>query len=257
MRADRRATPGTAQGTNGGSSWGGKTVLLAGATGGVGHAIATKLSEYGATVIVLSRSPEQSAQVDGISRAGRLRHLSMDPSKPADVWCVMAQIMDLGDVDVLINFAAPLGSRECQVDAGPNVLERVFQLNVVVPVDLSTALLPGMIERRWGRVVNVVSGAISGQDIAANEAYVASKEALEAYTRDLAGRLSKTGVTANLVHLSVGSPSMRPVGRHDRSEESAENTSPLRTPVPRAYDNPAEEAQAVSLMGLLLGEQTA
>lgn len=258
MRTDDRTTPGAAQQpTVGGDSWDGKTVLLAGATGGVFHAVTTKLIDHGATALVLPRSPEQPPQLDGGPREGALHHLSMDPCQPTDVSRVFAQIMDLGGVDVLINIAAPLGVGEGHIAGGPNTLERMFQVNVVVPVDLSTLLLPGMIERRSGRIVNVFSEVTIGCDVATHEAYIASKEALEAYTRRLAGGLSSTGVTANMLDLGDGSPRIPAVERPSQLEETAEEMRLHSTTGRCVHNGPIAKSQAVvRLLSRLLSGQT-
>jgi len=182
----------------------------------------------------------------------------MDPCRRNEVSPILAEIMDLGDVDVLINIAAPLSVGECHIPGGPSILERMFQVNVVVPVDLSTLLLPGMIERQWGCIVNVFSEAAIGRDVATREAYVASKEALQAYTRKLAGGLSNTGVTASMLHLGNGSPCMPAVPRPNCYEQTAEDMDMcLRCTTGRCVHNDriAESQAVVRLLGRLLSRQ--
>lgn len=258
MRTDRHKTPGAAQHrADGGDSWSGRIVLLAGATGGIGHAITTKLIAHGAKVLVLPRSPEQSTQTGEGPRAGALHHLSLDPCRPADVTYVLGQILDHGEVDVLIYVAAPLEQGECHIPGGPNILERMFHVNVVVPADLSTVLLPGMIERRRGHIVNVASEMTIGHNVACSEAYIASKEALEAYTRKLACRLSSTSVMANMLHLADGSLDMLTRTRPNVSERGAGDACLGRTTAPVGPDGSIAESQAVErFLGRLLNGPT-
>jgi NAD(P)-dependent dehydrogenase (short-subunit alcohol dehydrogenase family) len=102
-------------------------------------------------------------------------------------------------VDILVNNAgvvAPLGaSTGIQFEA----FVRAFAVNVISPAELTFALLPAMLERRWGRVVNVSSAIVAAPAaMVGGNAYVATKAALEAHTLNLAAELAGTGVTVNV-----------------------------------------------------------
>lgn len=217
MRGDR-GTPADTQDTRGTDDWGGKVVLVTGATRGLGQAVATELAAQGATVMMLPRAPEQAAGMGRSSPGCVFRLLPTDLSKPADVLRTIAHILDIGGVDVLINVAAPLDPSQRCTETEATTLERLFQLNVVVPADLSVSLLPRMVERGWGRIVNVSGGLAGEQTSAVSEAYVASRHALETYTRNLAARLSGTGVTANVYRPGAVDPGMQVIERRRRTE---------------------------------------
>lgn len=217
MRGDR-GTPAATHHTRRTDDWGGKVVLVTGATKGLGQAVATRLAAWGATVMMLPRGPEQAAGMGRSSPGCVFRLRSTDLSNPADVLRAIAHILDIGGVDVLINVAAPLDPSQRCTETEASALARLFQLNVVVPADLSVSLLPRMVERGWGRIVNVSRGVVGGQASAITEAYVASRHALENYTRDLAARLSGTGVTANVYRPGALDPGVEVIERRRRTE---------------------------------------
>jgi len=164
----------------------------------------------------------------------------------------IAHILDLGGVDVLINVAAPLDVQP-YTETEATTLERVFQLNVVVPADLSVSLLPRMVDRGWGRIVNVSSSLPSRQTTAISEAYFASRHALETHTRKLAARLSGTGVTANAYRSGAVAPGMQLIERRRRTE----NLSLHHRVVSYAHDGSGPPGkEAVPLLRLLRGDQT-
>jgi len=252
MRGDR-GTPAATQDTRGTDDWCGKMVLVAGATGGLGQDVATRLAAQGARVMMLPRSPQPAAGTGGRSPGDVFRLLPTDLSKPADVLLTVARILELGGGDVLINVAAPLDPVQPCTETEATTLERVFQLNVVVPADLSVSLLPRMVERGWGRIVNVSSSLPGGQTSAVSEAYVASRHALETHTRNLAARLSGTGVTANAYRSGAVDPGMQVVERRRRKE----SLSLHRRVVSYAHNGGvAPGKEAVPLLRLLRGDQT-
>jgi NAD(P)-dependent dehydrogenase (short-subunit alcohol dehydrogenase family) len=177
----------------------GKTALITGAGRGIGRAIALELAGAGADLILVARSDSQLAQT---------RALLLSRGKAAE--SVRVVRADLGDederrhvvegtrADILINNAAtvePLGAT-AGIPAGD--LRRAFEVNVVAPEALTAAVLPGMLDAGWGRVVNVSSAVVArpGAMVRGN-AYVVTKAALEAHTVNLAAELSGTGVTVN------------------------------------------------------------
>ena len=114
----------------------------------------------------------------------------------------MADALAAGRVDILVNNAAtvePLGPT-ARIQAGD--LRLAFEVNVIAPAGLTAAVLPGMAEARWGRVVNVSSGIVANPaGMIRGNAYVVTKAALEAHTVNLAAELRGTGVTVNVYRL--------------------------------------------------------
>jgi NAD(P)-dependent dehydrogenase (short-subunit alcohol dehydrogenase family) len=165
---------------------GGKTALITGAGRGIGRAVALGLADAGAALILVARSTGQLARAQAIllgwgAAAGRIRVI------PAD----------LGDEQHRGRAATvePLGPTAAVPVAE---LRRAFELNVIAPAALSAAVLPGMLDAGWGRIVNVSSAIVARPDFMVRfNAYAATKAALEAHTVNLAAELRGTGVTVN------------------------------------------------------------
>jgi 3-oxoacyl-[acyl-carrier protein] reductase len=178
-----------------------KTALVTGAGRGIGRAIALELASAGMAVGLVARSGDQLADT-----ARQVKHLGATavvvPADLADLAQVTSAALlvddQLGTVDVLINDAATVGPLGPSVSVHPAEWAATFSLNVVAAAALSFAVLPAMVERGWGRIVNV-SSAIAGKPgaMVGMNAYAASKAALEAHTVNLAAELDGSGVTVN------------------------------------------------------------
>jgi len=177
---------------------GGMTAFVSGSTGGIGYAIADALAAEGVDVVVNGRS---ASRVD--EAVGRLRHrhpaveASGIVADVADASAVSDLIEQLGQVDVLINNVGLFG-----LDAFESIddaqWQRYFDVNVMSGVRLSRALLPGMLERGWGRIVFISSE--SGVSVPADMVhYGVTKAAMIALGNGLAKRTRGTGVTVNTV----------------------------------------------------------
>jgi NAD(P)-dependent dehydrogenase (short-subunit alcohol dehydrogenase family) len=102
-----------------------------------------------------------------------------------------------GGIDILYNNAAiQIGWHDDRFATDPDDYRRQFQVNTIAPITLSNMMLPGMIGRGFGRVVNVTSGI---KDLPELMAYAASKAALDKYVYDMAPHLAGTGVVMNLL----------------------------------------------------------
>jgi NAD(P)-dependent dehydrogenase (short-subunit alcohol dehydrogenase family) len=179
----------------------GKTALVTGAGRGIGRAVAVELAAAGMAVALVARSEDQLAEA-----AQQVKQLGgtavVVPADLADLSQVTRAIHlateQLGAVDVLINDAAMVGPLGPSVSVDLNEWAVTFSVNVVAAAALSFAVLGTMVERGWGRIVNV-SSAIAGhpEAMVGMNAYAASKAALEAHTVNLAAELAGTGVTVN------------------------------------------------------------
>ncbi len=176
----------------------GARALVTGASSGIGAALAVTLAREGATVALWARRADRLAEVLDAVRVHApasqafvvdLDDLDAIPARAAEVETA------LGGVDLLVNNAG-IPKRRPMTALTRADLEEVMRVNFEAPVLLASALLPGMLARGHGRIVNVSSmGAHSAA--ARVGAYVASKAALEAYTEGLHLDLVGTGVDAH------------------------------------------------------------
>ncbi|HUB41961.1 MAG TPA: SDR family oxidoreductase [Streptosporangiaceae bacterium] len=169
---------------------------------GIGQAISLGLAERGVRVAVLARSAgevrETAARITGAG--GQALALPADIADSHEVATALDTIgRRWGSVELLVNNAAvvwPLGP-SATIDA--NQWATAIDVNVTAAARLSFAILPGMLARSWGRIVNVSSGiAASPAAMLRANAYATSKAALEAHTLNLAAELAGTGITVNV-----------------------------------------------------------
>ncbi len=181
-----------------------KTALITGAGRGIGRAVALGLAEAGAGLVLLARSAGQLAETRAalIARGaapGRIRIVPADLGREQDRTRAAAAGRGAGRGDILINNAATVEPLGVTATVPTAELRQAFEVNVVAPEALTAAVLPGMLDAGWGRIVNVSSAIVArpGGMVRGN-AYVATKAALEAHTINLAAELAGTGVTVNV-----------------------------------------------------------
>jgi len=178
----------------------GRWVLLTGASRGIGRQVAGALAEKGCRLILHSRKLEHTAALAAELQARGLtvHALAAELSDQTQVVALGKEALRIsGGIDILYNDAAiQTPWHEDMFTTDVDEYARSFQVNTIAPITLCNMMLPGMIERGWGRVVNVTSG-IAGQPQLM--AYAASKAALDKYVRDMAPHLEGTGVTMNLL----------------------------------------------------------
>lgn len=173
----------------------GKVALVTGGGRGIGRAIAERLAERGARVIVSGRT---QAELDETASAIGGVPLVLDVANRSAVQAAIQRLnSDLGPVDVLINNAGIADSAPFD-RTSDETWDRAFEINVTAAFALCRGLIPAMIERKWGRVVNVASNA-GRSGYAYTTAYCASKHALVGLTRALAAEIPRSGVTVNAV----------------------------------------------------------
>jgi 3-oxoacyl-[acyl-carrier protein] reductase len=169
----------------------GRGALVTGASRGIGRAIALALAEQGAAVVVnfQTRAVDAEAVVGQIrSRGGRAIAIRADVSVSGQVADMTARAAgELGPIDVLVNNAgiAITGVREADFDLG-------IAVNLKSAFLCTEAVLPAMCARRWGRIVNISSGAARGPGLL-GVVYNASKAGLEGLTRGYASRTPRMG----------------------------------------------------------------
>lgn len=171
------------------SQFEGKSVLVTGGTRGIGNTIAQEFHELGAIVFVTGRviQPELNKN---------FKFLPCDFSDRTQV-SRLCESMAFEQIDILINNAGinKIGSIETYdvVD-----FDLIYEINVRTPFLLSKAILPGMKQKKWGRIINISSvfGKVSKEF---RSAYSASKFALDGFTVALAAEYSQFGILANCV----------------------------------------------------------
>jgi NAD(P)-dependent dehydrogenase (short-subunit alcohol dehydrogenase family) len=175
----------------------GQVALVTGGGRGIGAAIARELAQAGARVAVAARSRDQigkvAEEIGGIA-------VQADVSNRASVTDMVASVEgELGAVDVLVNDAGIAGPRETKPiwEEDPADWWRVFEVNVLGAYLCCRAVLPTMVERRGGRIINVGSGAAylpARPGMLAGSAYGPSKAALYRFGDVLAGQLAGHGI---------------------------------------------------------------
>jgi NAD(P)-dependent dehydrogenase (short-subunit alcohol dehydrogenase family) len=181
----------------------GKTALITGAGRGIGRAIALGLAGSRADVILLARTAGQLEETRMLLReqgvpAGRIRVVPADLADEDQRRRAMAAVLAAGRVDILVNNAATVEPLGPTAAVKAEDLRAAFEVNVMAPVALTAAVLPGMLQAGWGRIVNVSSAiAASPAGMVRGNAYATTKAALEAHTVNLAAELRGTGVTVN------------------------------------------------------------
>src|SRR4051812_40230656 len=190
----------------------GRTALVTGGGRGLGRAVALALAGQGAAVAVGARSTHEVDAVAGELREAGHRALSvrLDVADTSAIDDATRRVADeLGPVDILINNAGvvwPLG-KLLKVD--PTEWEQSVDINLFGAVRCIRAVLPGMLDRGYGRIVNMSSGAAAGKGMPAASAYSVGKAGLDMVTSNLAAELDGSGVLVNGVRPGVVDTSMQ------------------------------------------------
>jgi NAD(P)-dependent dehydrogenase (short-subunit alcohol dehydrogenase family) len=168
--------------------------LVTGGGRGIGRAIALRLAKEGWAVAVTARSADQLAETVKLAE-GRMIALPADVADPVAVKALAQTVeQQLGPVSLLVNNAGTAGPFGPFWESNPDDWWRCEEVNLRGPMLFCRELLPGMVARRAGRIINVVSGA-GCQAIADMSAYVISKTALIRFSEQLALELQPHGVS--------------------------------------------------------------
>jgi NAD(P)-dependent dehydrogenase (short-subunit alcohol dehydrogenase family) len=164
-----------------------QTVIITGASRGLGATTARLTAQLGANVVLVARSADElTAVAQGIQSAGgRAQAVAGDVSQPADCQRVAAATVEaFGQVDALVNCASVLTPLSPIADGEPEAWEESWAVNVLGPVLMVQAALP-YLRQRQGTVINISSGAVVSV-IPGWAAYCTAKAALNHFTRALA-----------------------------------------------------------------------
>ncbi len=232
----------------------GRVALVTGASRGIGAAIVRRLADAGVAVAInyRERTNEANGLVKSISgTGGKAIAIAADVSQ-ADAVAQLVQRVnsELGPVDILVNNAGIAITRGID-DLSEADFDRTIAVNLKSVFLCTQAVLPTMRAKRWGRVVNISSGAARGAG-SIGPHYNASKAGIEGLTRGYAARLVKEGITVNAVAPSLietdmmkgqqGLVSRVPLGRFGKADEVAQAVMML-------LDNPYMTGQTVAMSG--------
>lgn len=173
----------------------GRRALVTGASRGIGAAIAARLAHAGARTVLIGRDAKALAEQE--ARIPNSQAMICDVTSAAQVEQTFSQLLARDPVDILVNNAGAAESASF-AKTSDAMLERMLSVNLGSAFRCSRAVLPAMVSRGRGRIVNVSSIAgLRGYPYVT--AYVAAKHALVGFTRALAMEVVQTGVTVNAV----------------------------------------------------------
>ena len=171
----------------------GRRALVTGGTRGIGAAIAQRLLDAGAQVVVTARSRSDSSPAGATFVAGDVASVAGAQSIAA------ATLGALGGLDILVNNAGGAGGFPQGTTSIPEeAWQASFALNLFAAIRLTNALLPALRESKAGAIVNISSGAAT-MAVGAVAHYAAAKAALNSYSRALAIDLAPSKIRVNLV----------------------------------------------------------
>jgi 3-oxoacyl-[acyl-carrier protein] reductase len=232
----------------------GRVALVTGGSRGIGAAISRALAEAGASVAINYRERSEEAK----RLALRLREtgaivsaIAADVSRPEAVAAMVEAVKsEFGAIDILVNNAGIAIVRGVD-DLSEMDFDQTIAVNLKSAFLCTQAVLPAMRARKWGRIVNISSGAARGAG-SIGPHYNASKAGMEGLTRGYAARLVKEGITVNAVAPSLIETDMMkgqqnlviriPLGRFGTSDEVAKAVMLL-------IDNPYMTGQTIAMSG--------
>lgn len=232
----------------------GRTALVTGGSRGIGAAVCRTLAASGAAVAINCRERiGQAEQVASeiVTHGGRAVAIAADVSRRDAVAGMVERITtELGPIDILVNNAGIAITRGVD-DLTEDDFDRTMLVNLKSVFLCTQAVLPAMRAQKWGRIVNISSGAARGAG-SIGPHYNASKAGMEGLTRGYAARLVKDGITVNAVAPSLIETDMMsgqkqlvsriPLGRFGTAEEVAKAVMLL-------VDNAYMTGQTVALSG--------
>ncbi|CAN1529495.1 DltE Short-chain dehydrogenases of various substrate specificities [Fimbriimonadaceae bacterium] len=178
----------------------GKWALVTGASRGIGRQVSLALADQGCNVVLHSRDLSNTAALaaEVASKGVEVRQVEAELASTDDVSAMLKELLLNGPpIDILYNNAAIMTSYYSDWLSVPaDDLRLSFEVNVTALIHICHTLIPGMVSRGWGRVINVTSGIADQPELIA---YAVSKAAVDKFVYDTVGKLEGTGVLMNLL----------------------------------------------------------
>ncbi len=220
-------------------------ILITGGSGGIGRHLTQELADRGARLCLLERNHEYAQLPEQVRAApqGKPLILKCDLARAEQRAAALGAVQRVwGGVDVLINLAGVLDFRPYQ-ESDPAMLHTLLQVNVEAPMQLARAVLPGMLARGHGRIVNVGSmfGSIGFPFFAA---YSASKFALRGFSQALRRELAGSGVGVTYVSPRAVKTPLNPPVVHEMAVQGMMNMDepgPVAEAIVRAIEQNRRE----------------
>ena len=220
-----------------------RTALVTGASRGIGKSIALALGQQGASVAVNYLSPREEAEATAevIREAGGTSSIFYaDISRREDVERMVRECEEtLGPIDILVNAARQLGKNKNFLDLEWSDYELEIDVMLKGAFHCCQAVLPSMMERKKGRIINILSTQIKERRIGKN-AYGTVKSALLYFSQNLATEMGPHGITVNMVSPGITLTEHRLMNLTEGQIEKYNSETPLRR-----SGTPEEMADAV------------
>jgi len=227
-----------------------QVAVVTGASRGLGRAIARRLATDGAAVCVnyLQSGAAAESLVQEIGAAGgRAVAVRADIGDPAQIKAMIERTAgELGVVSILVNNAG-MAYRATLESYDPAGMAEMRRTNVDGLIQITRAVVPGMKERRFGRIINISSIAGHGTSLPGNAFYAATKAAVSVLTRRFAMELGPHGVTVNAVAPGFILTDLVKTGRTEEEYSKLLKTITDRTMIGRLGD-PKDIANAVAFL---------
>jgi 3-oxoacyl-[acyl-carrier protein] reductase len=178
-----------------------KVAIVTGSTAGIGFAIAKKLAEKGAKVVINGRTLEklEKAEHEIESVGGKILAIQADATDEAEIKRIVDETVQyFGAVDILVNNAAMTGVGVSVAEMPVETWDAVMNVNLRGVFLFCKAVIPHLTEQKWGRIISI-GGLSSKNPLAFGAADAASKAGLLALTRSLAAELGPLNITVNAV----------------------------------------------------------
>lgn len=229
------------------NSLNGHVALVTGSSKGLGAGVVRALADAGAKVVInafnnIARGEEIAREI--IAKGGEAIAIRADVSKESEVRSLIEQAgNELGPVDIIVPNATPAQPQLPIEQYDEDLYRSMIDFFVISPFLLTQAALPGMKEKKWGRIINITS-EVYAASVPNFSAYVAAKGGQIGWSRSMAGELAPFGITVNMV-----APGWIPVERHADDPAEDKESYLAKIPVGR-WGKPADIGNAVKFFAL-------